>query len=310
MSMTRIERVRAALSGGEVDRPPFSVWYHFGLQHAPAERTAQAHLEFFEAYDLDWLKVMNDYSYPMPRGVETVTEPRDLKRLTPLDVHQGTLGEQLEAVRLIGRELRGKALVVDTVFNAWNTLRRSILKEAMGPVMQEHPAELEATLAVVNDNLIRYAIASLHGGAAGIFLSVPATSESLTPEQYERFMRPFDIAFLEAIRPFGECHILHAHGTGLYLDRLLDYPVHAISWADRESGPPLAVMRGLTPRALVGGLEHTHFPYTSAARVREQVRAAVAEAGPRRLLVAPGCAIPTYSFPELIRAARAELGKG
>jgi hypothetical protein len=59
----------------------------------------------------------------------------------------------------------------------------------------------------------------------------------------------------------------------------------------------------------MGGIDHVNFPYTSAARVREQVRSAVAEAGPRKLLIAPGCAIPTYSFPELIRAARAELGK-
>jgi uroporphyrinogen decarboxylase len=309
MAMTKIERVRAALSGAEVDRPPFSVWYHFGLQHAPAERTAQTHLEFFAAYDLDWLKIMNDYSYPMPRGTETVTEVRDLKRITPLDVRQGPLGEQLETVRLIGLELKGKVLLVDTVFNAWNTLKRNVLKEAMGSFMQEHPAELEAVLTVVNDNLIRYAIASLHGGASGIFYSVPATSESLTPEQYERFMRPFDVAFLEAIRPFGECHILHAHGSALYVDRLLDYPVHAISWADRESGPPLTAMRRLTPRVLVGGIDHVNFPYTSAARVREQVRSAIAEAGPRKLFLAPGCALPTYSFPELIRAARAELGK-
>jgi uroporphyrinogen decarboxylase len=175
--------------------------------------------------------------------------------------------------------------------------------------MEEHPAELEAALTVVNDNLIRYAIASLHSGSSGIFYPVPATAESLTPEQYERFMRPFDLAFLEAIRPFGEFHVLHAHGSGIFLDRLLDYPVHAISWADRESGPPLALMRKLTPRALMGGIDHVNFPYTSAARIREQVRSAVTEAGARKLLIAPGCALPTYSFPELIRAAKAELGK-
>jgi uroporphyrinogen decarboxylase len=309
MTMTKIERVRAALSGAEVDRPPFSVWYHFGLQHAPAERTAQTHVEFFEAYNLDWLKVMNDYSYPMPRGIESLTDPRELKRLIAFDVRQGPLGEQLEAIRLIGQSLRGKALVVDTVFNAWNTLKRNVLKEAMGPFMQEHPAEVEAALGVVNDNLIRYAIASLHVGASGIFYSVPATPESLTPEQYERFMRPFDVAFLEAIRPFGEFHVLHAHGKELYLDRLQDYPVHAISWADLDAGPPLTLMRRITPRALMGGIDHVNFPYLSAARVREQVRSAIAEAGPRKLFVAPGCAIPTYSFPELIRAARAEVGK-
>jgi uroporphyrinogen decarboxylase len=309
MASTKIERVRAALSGAEVDRPPFSVWYHFGLQHAPAERTAQTHVEFFEAYNLDWLKVMNDYSYPMPRAIESLTDPRDLKRITAFDVRQGTLGEQLEVVRLIGQSLRGKALVVDTVFNAWNTLKRSVLKEAMGSFMQDHPAELEAALTVVNDNLVRYAITSLHGGASGIFYSVPAAPESLTAEQYERFMRPFDLAFLEAIRPFGEFHILHAHGKELYLDRLQDYPVHAISWADRDAGPPLALVRRGTSLALMGGIDHVNFPYTSAAKIREQVRSAVAEAGPRKLFIAPGCAIPTYSFPELIRVARAEVGK-
>ena len=309
MTMTKVERVRAALAGTDVDRPPFTVWYHFGLQHAPAERTAQVHVEFFEAYNLDWLKVMNDYSYPMPRGIETLSDARDLKRIIAFDVRQGSLGEQLETIRLIGQSLRGKALVVDTVFNAWNTLKRNVLKEAMGPLMEEHPAELEAALAVVNDNLIRYAIASLNGGASGIFFSVPATPESLTAEQYERFMRPFDLAFLEAIRPFGEFHVLHAHGKELYLDRLQEYPVHAISWADREAGPPLGLMRRITPRALMGGIDHGSFPYTSAAKIREQIRTAIAEAGPRKLFIAPGCAIPSYSFPELIRAARAEVGK-
>jgi uroporphyrinogen decarboxylase len=309
MIMTKIERVRAALSGADVDRPPFSAWYHFGLQHAPAERTAQVHVEFFEAYNLDWLKVMNDYSYPMPRAIETLSDPRDLKRISAFDVRQGSTGEQLEVIRLIGQSLRGKALVVDTVFNAWNTLKRNVLKEAMGPFMQEQPAALEAALAVVNDNLIRYAITSLHGGASGIFYSVPATPEALTLEQYERFMRPFDLAFLEAIRPFGEFHVLHAHGKELYLDRLQDYPAHAISWADQETGPPLSEMRRLTPRALMGGIGHTNFPYVSAAAIREQIRTAVQEAGPRRLFIAPGCAIPSYSFPELLRAARAEVGK-
>ncbi len=127
--MTPIERVRAALRGTAVDRPPFTIWYHFGLQHAPAERTAQAHLEFFEAYQLDWLKLMNDYSYPMPGGVESVRQRRDLERLRPLDLERTPLGAQLEVVSIVSRALHGRALVVDTVFNAWNTLRRNVVKD-------------------------------------------------------------------------------------------------------------------------------------------------------------------------------------
>jgi uroporphyrinogen decarboxylase len=307
--MTKIERVRAALAGQDLDRPPITVWYHFGLQHAPAERTAQAHLEFFDAYNLDWLKVMNDYSYPMPARIETLAEARDLQRLVPFDVAQGPLGEQLKVVELLAPALRGRALFVDTVFNAWSTLRRNVVKDAMEPLMRDHADLLEAALGVVNDNLIRYALGSLQRGSAGIFYSVPATAESLSLEQYERFMRPFDLALLEAIRPFGEFHILHAHGARIHLERLLDYPVHAISWADRESGPSLADMRKRTAHALVGGIHHVNFPYVAAAHVRAEIQGAVAEAGRTKLLLAPGCALPTYSFPELIRVARDAASK-
>jgi uroporphyrinogen decarboxylase len=302
--MTPIERLRGALRGAAVDRPPFTLWYHFGLQHAPAERVAQAHLEFFDAYHLDWLKVMNDYSYPMPDRLETLSDARDLARLTPLDVTRGTLGEQLRVIEILTPALRGRALFVDTVFNAWNTLRRNVVKGSMDALMREHPKELEAALAVVNDNLTRYAKASLERGAAGIFLSVPATAETLTAEQFERFMRPFDLALLEAVRGTGDCHVLHAHGSRLYFDRLLDYPVHAISWAERGGGPSLAEARRRTSLALVGGIEQDGFPTRSAAEVRDEIRRAVAAAGREKFLLAPGCAVPSYSFPELIRAAR------
>lgn len=307
--MTPIERVRAALRGAELDRPPFTVWYHFGLQHAPAERTVEAHVEFLDAYHLDWLKVMNDYSYPMPDGVETVSGPAGLAGLGPLDPTRSPLGEQLRVIETLARRLRGRVLFVDTVFNAWNTLRRNVVKGGMAGLMRDHGEALEAALAVVNDNLIRYARASLERGAAGIFLSVPASEESVTAEEYERFMRPYDLALLAALEGHGEFHVLHAHGARLYFDRLLEYPVHALSWADREGGPGLAEARRRTPLALMGGIAHTGFPYTAAAALRAQVRSAIAAAGRTGLLLAPGCAVPTYSFPELIRAVRDEAAR-
>jgi uroporphyrinogen decarboxylase len=302
--MTKIERLRNTLAGKPVDRPPFSVWYHFGTQHASPERAAQAHLEFFEAYDLDFLKVMNDYDYPMPKGLEVMAIPADLERVTHLDVTQTPMGNQLRAIEIVSKTLRARALFVDTVFNAWSTLRRNLAKEAMPRLMADCPQALKTALKVVNDNLIQYALGSLERGTAGIFFSVPATAESVTREEYEQFMRPFDLEFLKAIQGKGEFHILHAHGEKLYFDRLLDYPVHAISWADVNGGPTIAEARRRTSLTLMAGLDHVKFPYVSVKVIREQVNKALTQAGTTKFILAPGCSVPTYSFPPLIKAAR------
>jgi len=302
--MEKIERVRATLAGKPADRPPFTAWYHFGTQHASPERAATAHLEFFEAYDLDLLKVMNDYDYPLPDGIDTIATPEDLALLRPFEPRDTPMGAQLEAIEIIARGLGGRALFVDTVFNAWNTLKRNLVKGAIAELMTGHPDATEAALRTVNDNLIRYAQASLERGSAGIFFSVPATAETLTLEQYERFMRPFDLEFLEAIRGRGECHVLHAHGDRLYFDRLLDYPVHALSWSDLNGGPTIAEARKRTPLTLMTGLDHVRFAEMSAEAVRTQVRAARTQGGATRFVLAPGCSLPTFAFPPLLRTAR------
>jgi len=50
------------------------------------------------------------------------------------------------------------------------------------------------------------------------------------------------------------------------------------------------------------------FAEVSAALVREQVGRALAEGGRERFILAPGCSLPTYTYPPLIRAARAAVG--
>jgi uroporphyrinogen decarboxylase len=214
------------------------------------------------------------------------------------------MGNQLKAVEILAKKLKGKALLVDTVFNAWNSLKRYMAKGAMSRLMTEYPEDLLAALKIVNSNLIQYALASIERGASGIFLSVPATAETLKAEEYEKFMRPFDVDLLKFLQGKGECHILHAHGEKLYVDRLLDYPVQAISWADLNGGPAISAMRKKISLTLMGGIDHVKFAYTSAKGIRRQVAEARKQAGPTKFILAPGCSVPTYSFPPLIKAAR------
>jgi uroporphyrinogen decarboxylase len=104
--------------------------------------------------------------------------------------------------------------------------------------------------------------------------------------------------------------VLHAHGERLYFDRLLDYPVQALSWADVNGGPTLAEARQRTSLTLMTGLDHVKFADSSARLVRDGVRRALAAGGSTRFILAPGCSLPTYTYPPLLHAARDESAKG
>jgi hypothetical protein len=56
-SMTKIERVQAALAGSEVDRVPVSAWGHDYLREWTAEGLAEATLEAYRRFDWDFVKV-------------------------------------------------------------------------------------------------------------------------------------------------------------------------------------------------------------------------------------------------------------
>ncbi len=57
-TMTRRDRVQAALRGDPVDRPPISLWRHFPGRDGSGESLAEATLEFQRHLDLDLIKLM------------------------------------------------------------------------------------------------------------------------------------------------------------------------------------------------------------------------------------------------------------
>ena len=65
-ALSPIDRVDRALAGKELDRPPFTLWHHFGLP-TPEEHAART-LAFHRAYRTDIVKVMSDFPYPKPAG--------------------------------------------------------------------------------------------------------------------------------------------------------------------------------------------------------------------------------------------------
>jgi uroporphyrinogen decarboxylase len=301
--MDKKERVENVLNGKEVDRPPLSLWYHFGIQHSNGAQFAKTCLDYFDYYDLDLLKVMNDYYYPHPEGIERIESKADLKRIARFDVKQSDWREQFKAIEIIGKALEGKAYFIDTVFDPWQTIKRSMAGETLKQLMTEESEALQEALEIIAENLIDYCKESLRLGAAGIFMSVPASSELVTKDEFFTFLKPYDIKIFKEIRELGMLNTAHVHGEDLYFDDVLDYPVNIFNWWDRgPNGPSLQNIKEKVDCCVMGGIDHKIVSQRSRGYLKDHVREGIILGGERRFFLANGCSIDTWTSPGNIKA--------
>lgn len=291
--MNKIERVTSALNGEEVDRPPFSFWYHFGLQHMPAVKHAEAEIDFYRAYDLDFLKVMSDYPYPLPANLEAIETEDDWKRIEPTSPADPCWDEQLAALSMIDDAIGKEAMFIETIFSPWTTARRLAKSGSLEAARQGYPETLLRAMEAIASSLADYSREVLKQGASGIFLSLGAASDDvMSVEEYETWARPFDLKILEAVRE-ATFNVLHIHGRRIHFDSVMNYPASALNWSHFATAPSLKEGKVLSRKTVLGGIDEATASHVSPPEIREQIETTIREMGTRGLIVTPGCSVPT-----------------
>jgi len=300
--MNKRERVEAVLSGKKPDRLPVSFWYHFGTQHMGGEAYAELALAFFRYYDLDWLKLMNDFYYPMPEGLLEVKSRKGLEKITPVALDSTNWVEQFKVLKIVRKELEGKALFIDTVFDPWQTLQRNIVGEHLERLARDEPEALEKALDVVTETLIQYCKKSLSLGSSGIYLSTFGSRDQLARDLFLRFAKPYVTRIFEEIKNDGIMNTAHIHDTNIYTDDVVDLPVQVLSYEDRYAGnPPLSDMKNKFNGCFMGGLDKHGFVRVTPASVIRNALEGLKQAEEGRVLLAPGCSVANWFYPDSVK---------
>lgn len=328
-AMTRIERLRRALAGQPVDRPPISFWAHDFARENSAEALAGETVRQFRAHGWDFIKVQSRascfaegwgsrYRASTERAVPPqlldwpVRTAADLARLRPLAPDAGALGEQLAALAMIRREVGPEVPILATVFAPAMVLQFLAGESAprMLELIRAHPVEAEAALGAIRDTCVAYVRACLAGGADGIFFAIKAASDAqMTRQEYARFGLPFDRPVLD-VSGAGWLTMLHLCGPHLHFETVDDLPSPLLNWALDPGNPALAAGRDRARRAVIGGVSAK--PRTrelTPAEVAAEVRAAIADTGGVRTMIGPGCSISPDTPEANLRAAREAVGR-
>jgi uroporphyrinogen decarboxylase len=281
------ERVDLALSGKNLDRPPFSFWHHFGLQ--TPEEHAKATLDFHHTYHTDIVKVMSDFPYPKPSG-----------KWYELKVEPNPFPQQIKALELIRDVLGGNAYFIETIFNPWNVAEKLSSKDDLLKLKQENPQALLDALDVITKSEINHAKRALATGASGLLVSIAnANKQELTPADYRKFSEPFDRRIFEATTS-AKLNILHLHVEPEYLDFFHNFQAPIINYSQQVSGIPIAEVRKRFSWVIAGGIDEVNYRKLTSEQLRDQWQAASKAAGPKFILT-PGCSVPNDSAPEELK---------
>ena len=301
--MNKRERVEAVLTTGKMpDRPPVSFWYHFGTQHIGGEKYAELAVATFRYYDLDWLKAMNDFYYPMPEGLWEVKSKQDLEKIKPVELRKTDWVEQFKALELIRKDIGDEAYFIDTLFDPWQTLQRSLVGEHLTRLAKEEPEALERALDAVTETLIQYCKESLARGSAGILISTLGSADRMERDLFLRFAKPYVVRIFEEIKREGMLNTAHIHDTSIYTDDILDIPVPVLSYEDRHpTNPTLSEMNQRFSGCFMGGLDKNRFVRVTPAELKRNAEEGIRRAQDGRVLLAPGCSIPNWFSPRSVK---------
>lgn len=306
--MNKRERFMAAVHGGDVDYPPCTVWVHFVTDALPGEEAARRHATYVRTYDWDICKVMHDYRYPLPEGMETLESPKDMLRFQKLEA--GGLKnyvEQLKLIRTLRADLGRDVPIVDTFFDPFQqVMRRAGFSKA--ELVYGNKKEALHMLDAVTETVCGYMHELKKAGCDGVLYSIngaiaPPGDRGIDDETFNTFLRPFDLRVCEAMQ--GMVRILHVHGTHVDMRRVLDYPCEVFSVSDRLKGnPSLAELRKMTDKCLMGGINEKKIPERSLPEIREEIRDAFRQAGKRKFMITPGCTSAPQTPEHILRCVR------
>lgn len=317
--MTKRERVIAAIEGKEVDGIPSSFSLHFPADKKTGEAGIQAHLKFFQDAEMDIIKVMNEYRLPIPEIIRT---PQDYDRIIPQDYKdQQFLKDQISFAKKIVEQADPEVFSMGTLHGAAPSSFLPFINMGKGYTVPEANHLLAAFLRWdektmlgamqrITDGLCGLAKAYIQeAGMDAVYYAAPGGSRQwLTDEEHARWIKPFDLQVMKAVKDAGGYCILHICQSDVSMERYAtgyaDY-ADAVNWGVYDVPYSLEDGRKLFGKTILGGLANHSGVMVDGTEedVRKEVRNIVEKFGRKGFILGADCTLPTTQDMHLLNAA-------
>lgn len=309
--MEKIQRVKAVLAGKTPDRVPAGFWFHYPAAFT-AKQTADAHLTLFRHTDMDVMKIMQDFPYPITGEIREASDWYKLR----FEVPSGRGFEKpKEIISRILDAMGGQALSFMTMFGPFKAASMTFGDDLLMAHAKAHPDAVAAGVHTIAEVMAEWAQAYLDLGVDGIYYSAQfGETGRFTDQQWEQLVRPSDLMVLGvAAKQTGKYNILHVCGEPEYdfkveTARFAAYPGDLVNWSVKDNHLSLREGRKLFKRPILGGLNNKgNILSGSEAQIREEVWQCIRDFGSASMMIGADCTIQgeTISLDRIAAAVAA-----
>ena len=311
--MNKKERVRAAISGQDVDYVPAGFWFHFPEDQFFGDEAVKAHLNFYQHTDVDILKIMNENLYELDIKVEKAS---DWLKVKPMSLKSPFYQNELDIVKKILDQIGDDVYTLITVHgvyaSAFHTFKhipdRDFARNNMVEThIMENPKAVLQGLQTIAESLTAFAEECRRIGIDGIYYAALGGERyrSFAGELFEQVIKPNDLAVLNALKKGKGEVFVHICKDQVDFDPYADYPGDVFNWATHDNAFSLEQGRTLFKKAILGGLDDRSGVIVDGTKeeIQETVKNIIREFGKKEFLLGADCTLPTEIPIEHICAA-------
>lgn len=314
--MTKKERVIAAIEKRETEGIPSSFSLHFPQDKKTGEACVKAHLNFFKETDTDIRKIMNENLIPVFGRIHS---PEDYDRLIPeMTLNDDFMKRQIELTKAVLEGCEKDVFTMGTLHGICASgihpieqagINYYAARQMQVDFLRWDEEKMLSAMQRITNVLCDLAKAYIEAGVDAVYYAaLGGESCFFTDEEFEKWIKPFDLQIMDAIKEAGGYCFLHICKDGLNMKRYREYAEHAdvINWGVYEA--PYSLQEGkelFEGKTIMGGLPNRSGVLIDGTEkeIEEEVRSIVNSIGSKGFILGADCTLATEQDLEKVKMA-------
>ena len=275
---------------------PAGFFLHFPTEQRTGDAAIKAHLDYFRATGMDFVKIQFEQSYPKMADVKTAADWAKIPVLT-----EEWFAPSLYVIKGLVKAVKSEALILPTMYSPYQMAKQAVPKETLLKHVQEDPEAVSRGMENVTLSVMNYVRAAVRAGVDGFYTCSQGGEASAVADRalFNRVIKNYDMLIQKEVAQLTPFNILHVCDyEGAYAEfgpRFHDYPGQIVNVPLAAEGKPLSLSQAadVFKRPVMGGIDrHGALSTGTPAEVKKVVEQVLKDA-PAQIVLGANCTVRT-----------------